>query len=67
MEPALEPMTIRTELLQSQETTQDLSRLTRKYGQDLPAEVRELFEKETSRQTRLRGALDSWIPSGEDL
>ncbi|HMC76601.1 MAG TPA: CHAT domain-containing protein [Vicinamibacterales bacterium] len=67
VEPALEPMTIRTELLQSQETTQDLSRLTRKYGQDLPAEVRELFEKETSRQTRLRGALDSWIPSGEDL
>jgi hypothetical protein len=67
VEPAMEPMVMRTELLQSQETTHDLSRLDRKYGQDLPDAVRELFEKETSRQSRLRGALDSWIPSGEDL
>lgn len=67
LEPALEPMQMRTELLQSEEITQDLSRLDRKYGQNLPESVRRLFEKETSRQSRLRNALDSWIPSGEDL
>jgi hypothetical protein len=63
---ALEPMTVRTELLQSQEITQNLSRLTSKYGQDLPDAIKELFEKETSRQSRLRGELESWIPSGEE-
>jgi hypothetical protein len=67
VEPAMEPMQMRTELLQSEEITQDLSRLSKKYGKDLPKSVRQLFEKETSRQSRLRGALDSWIPSGEDL
>ena len=67
VDASLEPMGMRSELLQSEEITQDLSRLDRKYGQDLPESVRALFEKETSRQSRLRGALDTWIPSGEDL
>jgi hypothetical protein len=67
IEPALEPMHMRAELLQSQEITQDLSRLDRKYGKELPGSVRKLFEEERSRQSRLRDALDTWIPSGEDL
>jgi hypothetical protein len=70
-EPAVEvdvqPMQIRTELLQSQGITDDLSRLQKKYGQDLPKSVLDLFAKETSRQSKLRISLDSWIPSGEDL
>jgi hypothetical protein len=63
----VKPLEIRAELLQSQDITNNLSRLQKKYGQELPQSVVDLFEKESSRQSELRGTLDRWIPSGEDL
>jgi hypothetical protein len=60
------PVEVRMELLQSEELTSGLGSLKEKYG-ELPDSVRELLDKETNRQVRLRSELGTWINTSEEL
>lgn len=64
---ASQPMEVRADLLRSLQLTHELGRIKDKYGVDLPPAVKELFERETSRQSDLRGTLDPYIKPSEEL
>jgi hypothetical protein len=60
------PIKLHQELRQSQALTQRLSALGEKYG-NLPPEVSEFLQDQTTRQGQLRGELDDWIRAEEEL
>jgi hypothetical protein len=64
---AEKPMQLWTELMESERLTRDLSQFNASYNIELPPKVKALFERETSRQSALRGALDNWIDPKDDL
>jgi hypothetical protein len=61
-----QPIKMHEDLLRSETLTHSLAALSDKYG-GLPEEVREFLQHETARQEKLRGDLDVWIRSEEEL
>jgi hypothetical protein len=61
-----QPIKMHEDLRQSETLTQSLVALSDKYG-GLPEEVREFLQDETARQEKVRGELDAWIRSEEEL
>jgi hypothetical protein len=61
-----QPIKMHEDLRRSETLTQSLVALSDKYG-GLPEEVREFLQDETARQEKVRGELDAWIRSEEEL